>query len=100
MDEVAPLIDAMLRSEVLLKGRVIHERLVQDYGVNINYQRVKLYLQEARPRVAGELGISPGELAGLHRRSRSSRVLKPRWTGVMREKSSPTSASRRSTPST
>ncbi|WP_455680859.1 IS21 family transposase [Streptomyces celluloflavus] len=68
VDEVAPLIDAMLRSEVLLKGRVIHERLVQDYEVSINYQRVKLYLQEARPRIAEELGISPGELAGLRRR--------------------------------
>ncbi|MEU0120059.1 IS21 family transposase [Streptomyces bobili] len=68
VDEVAPLIDAMLRSELLLKGRVIHERLVEEYGVTINYQRVKLYLQEARPRIAEELGISPGELAGLHRR--------------------------------
>lgn len=68
VDEVAPLIDAMLRSEILLKGRVIHERLVQEYGVSINYQRVKLYLQQARPRIAEELGISPGELAGLHRR--------------------------------
>ncbi|CAM5534137.1 hypothetical protein STENM327S_00299 [Streptomyces tendae] len=47
---------------------MIHERLVQDYGVTINYQRVKLYLQVARPRIADELGISPGELAGLHRR--------------------------------
>nr|WP_031174300.1 IS21 family transposase [Streptomyces durhamensis] len=68
VDEVAPLIDAMLRSEILLKGRVIHERLTQEYGVSINYQRVKLYLQEARPRIAEEMGISPGELAGLHRR--------------------------------
>ncbi|MGW7825139.1 hypothetical protein ACWGLF_45825 [Streptomyces puniciscabiei] len=68
VDEVAPLIDAMLRSEILLKGRVIHERLAQEYGVTINYQRVKLYLQESRPRIAEELGISPGELAGLHRR--------------------------------
>ncbi|MCT9094367.1 IS21 family transposase [Streptomyces sp. ASQP_92] len=68
VDEVAPLIDAMLRAEVLLKGSVIHERLVAEYGVAINYQRVKLYLQEARPRIAEELGISPGELAGLHRR--------------------------------
>ncbi|MFE6848979.1 IS21 family transposase [Streptomyces sp. NPDC057686] len=68
VDEIAPLIDAMLRAEVLMKGSVIHERLVSEYGVAINYQRVKIYLQEARPRIAEELGISPGELAGLHRR--------------------------------
>lgn len=68
VDEVAPLIDAMLRSEILLQGRLIQERLAQEYGVTINYQRVKLYLEEARPRMAEELGISPGELAGLHRR--------------------------------
>lgn len=67
VDEIAPLIDAMLRPESLLKGRLIHERLVQEYGVSINYQRVNLYLQEARPWIAEELGISPGELAGLHR---------------------------------
>lgn len=53
MDEVAPLIDAMLRSEILLKASVIHERLALEYGVTINYQRVKIYLQK---------------LAGLHRR--------------------------------
>ncbi|MQY16918.1 hypothetical protein SRB5_71220 [Streptomyces sp. RB5] len=68
VDEVAPLIDAMLRSEILLKASVIHERLASEYGVTINYQRVKIYLQEARPRIAEELGISPSELAGLHRR--------------------------------
>jgi predicted transcriptional regulator len=68
VDEVAPLIDAMLKFEGLLKASVIHERLIQDYAVTINYQRVKLYVQEARPRIAEELGISPGELAGLHRR--------------------------------
>lgn len=68
VDEVAPLIDAMLRAEILLKGAVIHERLVAEYGFAGNYQRVKMYLQEARPRIADELGISPGELAGLHRR--------------------------------
>lgn len=68
VDEVAPLIDAMLRAEILLKGAVIHERLVAEYGFTGSYQRVKMYLQEARPRIAEELGISPGELAGLHRR--------------------------------
>ncbi|MEU9131837.1 IS21 family transposase [Kitasatospora sp. NPDC048540] len=68
VDEVAPLIDAMLRSEILIKGAVVHERLANEYGFTGNYQRVKIYLQEARPRIAEELGISPGELAGLHRR--------------------------------
>ncbi|MFG2760936.1 IS21 family transposase [Streptomyces wuyuanensis] len=68
VDEVAPLIDAMLRSEILIKGAVVHERLVAEYGFTGTYQRVKLYMQEARPRIAEELGISPGELAGLHRR--------------------------------
>ncbi|WP_455751079.1 hypothetical protein [Streptomyces albogriseolus] len=47
---------------------MIHERLVQEYAFTGNYQRVKLYLQEARPRIAEELGTAPGELAGLHRR--------------------------------
>jgi hypothetical protein len=42
VDEVALLIDAILRSEVLLKGRVIHKRLVQEHGVGINYHRMKL----------------------------------------------------------
>jgi len=41
---------------------------VAEYAFTINYQRVKIYLQEARPRIAEELGISPSELAGLHRR--------------------------------
>ncbi|MGW4231223.1 hypothetical protein ACWEF9_18345 [Streptomyces sp. NPDC004980] len=68
VDEVAPLIDAMLRAEILLKGAVIHERLVAEYGFTASCQRIKMYLQEARPRIAEELGISPGELAGLHRR--------------------------------
>jgi transposase len=62
------VIDAWLRVDLLLKGTVIHERLVQEYGFTGHYQRVKLYLQEARPRIAAELGIGPQELAGLHRR--------------------------------
>ena len=65
----APVIDAWLRAEVLLKGTVIHERLVAEYGFTGNYQRVKMYLQEGRPRIAAELGYTPGELARLHRRS-------------------------------
>ncbi|CAM5610553.1 transposase [Streptomyces spiroverticillatus] len=68
IDEVSPLVDAMLRAEILMKAAVIHERLVAEYGFTGNYQRVKLYVQEARPRIAGELGITPRELAGMHRR--------------------------------
>lgn len=60
----------MLRAEVLMKASVIHERLAAVYGFTGNYQRVKLYVQEARPRIAEELGITPKELASvtdLHR---------------------------------
>ena len=68
IDEFAPLVDAMLRAEILMKASVIHERLAAEYGFTGNYQRVKLYVQQARPRIAEELGITPKELAGLHRR--------------------------------
>ncbi|WP_328465937.1 IS21 family transposase [Actinoplanes sp. NBC_00393] len=68
IDAFAHVVDAWLRAEVLLKGTVIHERLVEQYGFTGDYQRVKLYLQQARPRIAAELGISPDQLAGLHRR--------------------------------
>lgn len=64
----APVIDAWLRAGLLLKGTVIHERLAGEYGFTGNYQRVKMCLQEARPRIAAELGYTPAELARLHRR--------------------------------
>ena len=64
----APVIDAWLRAEILLKGTVIYERLAGDYGFTANYQRVKMYLQEARPRIAAELGYTPAELARLQDR--------------------------------
>ncbi|MFD7770467.1 IS21 family transposase [Streptomyces sp. NPDC059787] len=68
IDEFAPLVDSMLRAEILMKAAVIHGRLVAEYGFTGSYQRVKLYVQEARPRIAEELGITPKELAGMHRR--------------------------------
>lgn len=68
IDAFAHVVDAWLRAELLLKGTVIHERLVEQYGFTGDYQRVKLYLQQARPMIAAELGISPDQLAGLHRR--------------------------------
>ncbi len=39
-DHSGPATDAWLRSE-LLKGTVIHERLVEQYGFTDNHQRVK-----------------------------------------------------------
>ncbi|MGW5434450.1 DDE-type integrase/transposase/recombinase [Streptomyces sp. NPDC004059] len=51
-----------------MKAIVIHEGLVSEYGFTGKPQRVKLYVQEARRRVAEELGITPKELAGMHRR--------------------------------
>jgi transposase len=68
VEEFAPLIDAMLRAEILIKASVVHERLVAEYGFTGSYQRIKLFMQQARPRVAEELGIAPDQLAGLHRR--------------------------------
>lgn len=63
------LIDAWLRRDVSLKGSVIHERLVADHGFGGHYQRVKMYLAEARPRIAAELGAGDeNPLTGLHRR--------------------------------
>ena len=61
--------EAWLRSDLALKGTVIHERLVADYGFTGNYQRVKMFLAEARPRIAAALEESDDNpLAGLHRR--------------------------------
>ena len=62
-------IEAWLRSDLTLKGTVIHERLVAEYGFTGNYQRVKMFLAEARPRIAAALEESDDNpLRGLHRR--------------------------------
>ena len=50
-----PLVEAWLRADVSLKGTVVHERLVADHGFTGNYQRVKMFLAEARPRIAAEV---------------------------------------------
>ena len=50
-----PLVEAWLRADLSLKGTVIHERLVAEHGFTGNYQRVKMFLAEARPRIAAEL---------------------------------------------
>jgi transposase len=63
------VIEAWLRSDVTLKGTVIHERLVAEHGFTGHYQRVKMFLAEARPRIAAELAeTDDNPLIGLHRR--------------------------------
>jgi transposase len=69
VDAVAPVIDAWLAADPRLRASVIHERLVAEHGFTGHYQRVKVFLAEARPRTAAE----PAErdenpLTGLHRR--------------------------------
>jgi transposase len=69
---IAPLVgvvDGWLRADLSLKGSVIHERLVAEYGFTGSYQRVKVYLAQARPRIAAELEAGDeNRLRGLHRR--------------------------------
>src|SRR5215212_6147349 len=64
-----PVVEAWLRTDVTIKGTVVYERLVAEYGFPGHYQRVKMFLAEARPRIAAELvEADDNPLAGLHRR--------------------------------
>lgn len=64
-----PVVEAWLRADITLKGTVIHERLVAEHGFSGNYQRVKMFLAEVRPRIAAELAEhDENPLTGLHRR--------------------------------
>src|SRR3954470_17925050 len=67
IEHLAPVVDAWLTTDITLRASVIHERLVAQHGFGGSYQRVKLYVAEARPRIAAELGL-PGPPTGLHRR--------------------------------
>jgi transposase len=67
IDAFAHLVDAWLTDDLSLRASVIHERLVADYGFDGHYQRVKLYVAEARERIAVQLG-EQAPLTGLHRR--------------------------------
>lgn len=63
------VIEAWLRIDITLKGSVIHERLVAEHGFTGSYQRTKMFLAEARPRIAAELAVEDeNPLTGLHRR--------------------------------
>jgi transposase len=66
VDAVAPVIDAWLAADSRLKASVIHERLVAEHGFDGHYQRIKLYVAEARQRLARD--DTEGGLHGLHRR--------------------------------
>ncbi|MGH3095189.1 MAG: IS21 family transposase [Streptosporangiales bacterium] len=69
IDPFAGVVDSMLRAEVTIKASVVFERLVAEYGFAHSYQRVKMYVAEARPRVVAELdGGDENRLRGLHRR--------------------------------
>jgi transposase len=63
------VIDAWLRRDITIRATVIHERLVAEHGFTANYQRVKQYVREARPRIAAEIGAGDDDpLSALHRR--------------------------------
>jgi transposase len=64
-----PLVESWLRTDLTIKGTVIHERLVAEHGFTGSYQRVKMFVAEARPRIAAELAErDDNPLTGLHRR--------------------------------
>src|SRR4051794_9500663 len=67
IEHLAPVVDAWLAADLSLRASVIHERLVAEHGFDGSYQRVKLYVAEARTRVAEEMGLVL-PLSGLHRR--------------------------------
>jgi transposase len=67
IDALAPVVDAWLAADPRLRASVIHERLVAEHGFDGHYQRVKLYVAEARQRLARENDVESG-LHGLHRR--------------------------------
>ncbi|MEV6986509.1 hypothetical protein AB0M95_35345 [Sphaerisporangium sp. NPDC051017] len=66
----AGVIDAMLRADVTIRAATVYERLVAEHGYGHSYQRVKLYVAQARPRVAAEqgTGVQADPMRGLHRR--------------------------------
>jgi len=85
-----------------MKGSVIHERLVAEYGFTGHYQRVKMFLAEARTRIADELDErDENRLVGVHRRFEVVPGAQAQVsTGVTRVACSPTSGYQGSTRST
>lgn len=67
-DEIAALIEEMLRADITIAASVIHERLASEKAVIVNYQHVKMYCSTARPIIRDELGAEESGLGNLHRR--------------------------------
>ncbi len=67
IDVLAPVVDAWLAADPRLRASVIHERLVAEHGFDGHYQRVKMYVAEARERLARDTEAE-SSLHGLHRR--------------------------------
>ena len=67
-DDIAAMIEEMLRADITIAASVIHERLTRDKSVTVNYQRVKIYCSTARPIIRDELGAEESGLGNLHRR--------------------------------
>lgn len=69
IDPFVAVVESWLRADITIKGAVVHERLVAEYGFTGSYQRVKEYLAKERPRLAAELAVGDeNPLTGLHRR--------------------------------
>ena len=95
------VVEGWLRADLRIKGTVVHERLVAEYGFTGNYQRVKMFLAEARPRIAAELAeADENRLSGLHRRFEVVPGAQAQVDWAMRVTCWPMSASRTCTPST
>lgn len=67
VDPFVGVIDGWLAADPRLRATVIHERLVADYGFTGHYQRVKVYVADARRRLELE-SEAQGRPPGLHRR--------------------------------
>lgn len=70
IDPYVGVVDAMLRADLTIRAATIHERLVAEYGFTHSYQRVKMYVAQARPRIGAESGtdVQAERMRGLHRR--------------------------------
>jgi len=80
IDPYVAVVEVWLRADITIKGAVVHERLVVEYGFSGSYQRVKEYLAKERPRLAAELAAGDeNPLTGLHGSSNLTGHAGPSW---------------------